>query len=104
MMRRDWLSTGPSDCDCDQGCRACFPTCGCADCCTYCWYDCCASGEDILEDCGAGAFLWAALRDDEFLPTSCGLVPQSQFDWLINVWAPIAAKVDKSRRAGAVQP
>lgn len=51
-------------------------TCGCGECCEACWFDCCACALDILE--------YAA-----DLPVSnCGFTPQSQVDFLVNIWAP----------------
>ena len=55
-------------------------TCGCADCCNACWFDCCASREDIdteVEMC----------QDLDMEMTNCGFVPQAQLDFLINEWA-----------------
>ena len=54
-------------------------TCGCGDCCNACWFDCCASREDIDTEVDI-------CQDLGMEMTNCGFVPQVQLDFLINEW------------------
>lgn len=54
-------------------------TCGCADCCNACWFDCCASRQDIETEVDM-------CQDLGMEMTNCGFVPQAHLDWLIREW------------------